>query len=156
MQGQWQLESPAREYLEQVHCCLDTDCFIALKSGEREEYKNTFRKEVKATECAFDRIREAFEKVAQDEASKLSTVLDIMLRSTNNLRRTHHRASGRRQGGVTMSYLCPHCNSFPMEDYVWWVSGRKKHRKRVVRDLWRVKRLEATRQASCGANRQKC
>ena len=24
-----------------------------------------------------------------------------------------------------MSYLCPHCNSFPMEDYVWWVFGRK-------------------------------
>ena len=26
MQGQWQLESPAREYLEQVRCCNDTDC----------------------------------------------------------------------------------------------------------------------------------
>ena len=26
-----------------------------------------------------------------------------------------------------MSYLCPHCSSFPMEDYVWWVSGEKKH-----------------------------
>ena len=24
-----------------------------------------------------------------------------------------------------MSYLCPHCFSFPLEDYVWWVSGRK-------------------------------
>ena len=24
-----------------------------------------------------------------------------------------------------MSYLCPHCNSFPSEDYVWWVSGGK-------------------------------
>ena len=24
-----------------------------------------------------------------------------------------------------MSYLCPHCNSFPLEDYVWWVSGGK-------------------------------
>ena len=23
-----------------------------------------------------------------------------------------------------MSYLCPHCNSFPLEDFVWWVSGR--------------------------------
>ena len=23
-----------------------------------------------------------------------------------------------------MSRLCPHCNSFPVEDYVWWVSGR--------------------------------
>ena len=44
IQGQWQLESPAREYLEQGHCCLDTDCFIALKSGEREEYKKHFQK----------------------------------------------------------------------------------------------------------------
>ena len=24
--GQWQLDSPAREYLEQVKCCHDTDC----------------------------------------------------------------------------------------------------------------------------------
>ena len=24
-----------------------------------------------------------------------------------------------------MSYLCPHCNSFPLEDYVWWVPGRE-------------------------------
>ena len=24
--GQWQLESPAREYLEQLKCCNDTDC----------------------------------------------------------------------------------------------------------------------------------
>ena len=39
IQGQWQLESPAREYLEQVKCCNDTDCthrmmkqgFLALK-----------------------------------------------------------------------------------------------------------------------------
>ena len=41
IQGQWQLESPAREYMEQVKCCSDTDCthrimkrgFLALKSG---------------------------------------------------------------------------------------------------------------------------
>ena len=41
IQGQWQLESPAREYLEQVECCNDTDCthrmmkhgFVAVKSG---------------------------------------------------------------------------------------------------------------------------
>ena len=25
IQGQWKLESPAREYLEQVKCCHDTD-----------------------------------------------------------------------------------------------------------------------------------
>ena len=27
--------------------------------------------------------------------------------------------------GSDRSHLCPHCNSFPLEDYVWWVSGRK-------------------------------
>ena len=26
IQGQWQQEPPAREYLEQVKCCHDTDC----------------------------------------------------------------------------------------------------------------------------------
>ena len=39
MQGQWQHESPAGKYLEQVQCCIDTDCtprvmkqaFFALK-----------------------------------------------------------------------------------------------------------------------------
>ena len=24
-----------------------------------------------------------------------------------------------------MSYFCPHCISYPLEDYIWWVSGRK-------------------------------
>ena len=47
IQGQWQLESPAREYLEQVRCCNDTDCthrmmkqsFLALVSGEWKSIK---------------------------------------------------------------------------------------------------------------------
>ena len=45
------------------------------------------RKEVKVSEWAFDRIKEAFEKVAKDEARKLSTVQEIMIRSTDYLRR---------------------------------------------------------------------
>ena len=28
---------------------------------------------------------------------------------------------------VTMSYLLPNCNSFPLEDYVWLVSAGRKH-----------------------------
>ena len=61
--------------------------------------------------------------MAKDEARKLSTVQEIMIRSTDYLRRIIAPAG--EQGGVTMSYLCPHCDSFLMEDYVWWVSGRK-------------------------------
>ena len=62
---------------------------------------------------AFDRIEEAFEKVASEEARTLSIVQEIMIRSTDYLRRSIASAGG--QGDVTVSQLCPHCNSFPME-----------------------------------------
>ena len=60
IQGQWQQESPAKEYLEQVKCCHDTDCiepmmkngFTALKNGTWEQIKETFRKRMKASEWA--------------------------------------------------------------------------------------------------------
>ena len=57
--------------------------------ARRGHGKNTkhFTTEVKATELAFDRIKEAFEKVAKDEARKLSTVQETMMRSTDYLRR---------------------------------------------------------------------
>ena len=78
---------------------------------------------LKASEWAFDRIKKASEKVAQDEAEKVSIVQEITLRSTDYLRRIIAPFGG--QGGVTMSHLCHHCNSFRLEDHVWWVSGRK-------------------------------
>ena len=51
--------------------------FTALKGGDREEDKNTFRKEVKVTEWAFERMKAAFEQVAKDEARKLSIVQEF-------------------------------------------------------------------------------
>ena len=98
--------------------------FTALKAGDWEEHKDIFRIYVKATEWAFDRIKEAFEKVTQNEAEKLSIVQEITIRSTDYLRCIIAPFGG--QGGVTMSYLCPNCNSFPLEDYIWWVSGEKE------------------------------
>ena len=93
MLGQ-QLESPVREYLEPVKCCNDADCthrmmkrgFFCVEKWRVGEYKITFRTEVKATGWAFDRMKEAFEQVAKDEARKLSTVQEIMIRSTDWLR----------------------------------------------------------------------
>ena len=73
--------------------------FTAVKGGDWEEYKNTFRKEVKVSEWALDRIKEAFELAAQDEARKMSIVQDIMIRSTDYLRRTIAPVGG--QGRVT-------------------------------------------------------
>ena len=83
-----------------------------MKSGEWKTYENTFRTEVKATEWAFGRIKEAFDKVAKNEAKRPSTVQEIMIRSTDYLRCII--APTGEQGGVTMSHLCPQCNSFPI------------------------------------------
>ena len=80
---------------------------------------------MRASEWAFDRIKEAFDLVAKDEAEKMSIVQEIMLKSTDYLLRIIAPVGG--QGGVTMSYRCPNCNSVPLEDYVWWISAGKKY-----------------------------
>ena len=113
-EGQWQQESPAKECLEQVKCCHDTDCnepmmkkcFSALKNGTKKKLQE------------------------KDESLRMGLRQDkmrrsVMLRSTDFLRRIIAPVGG--QGGVTMSYLCPHCNGFPREEYVWWVSAGKNH-----------------------------
>ena len=78
IQGQWQQESPAGEYLEQVKCCHDIDCnesmmkkgFTALKNGTWEEYKENFKEKMRASEWAFDRKKEAFNLVAKDDCGE--------------------------------------------------------------------------------------
>ena len=62
------------------------------------------------------------------EVVELEIVQEIMKRDTESVRRIIGAAVGK--GGVTVSYLCPHWDSFPLENYVWWVSGRKE------RDNW--------------------
>ena len=83
----------------------------------------------------FERIREAFEKVAKDEAGSLSIVQGIILKSTDFLRRIIAPARG--QGGVTLSYLCPHCNSFPLGGLHLVGIDLEEALQLVVRNLWR-------------------
>ena len=125
IQGQWQRESPAMAYLEQVKCCKDIDCtprmmkqaFLALKGEGTGEYtKISSESKRKPRNGLLTEQRKSSRRRKKDEARKLSTVQEIMLRSTDYLRRIIAPAGG--QGGVTMSYLCPHC---------WWVSPVKKH-----------------------------
>ena len=85
--------------------------FTALKNETWEEHKETFKEKMRASEWAFGKIKEAFDLVAKDEVEKMSIVQEITLKSTDYLRRIIALVGG--QGGVTMSYLCPNCNSFP-------------------------------------------
>ena len=74
---------------------------------------------------ALETIRDAHEKAVKEEAGRLGTARGILRKSTDFLRRTIAPVGG--SGGVTLSYICPHCNSFPLEDCICWVSTGKKH-----------------------------
>ena len=49
-------------------------------------------------------------------------VQQIQQKSTDFLKRIIVPVGGR--GGVTPAYVCPHCHSYPLEDYIWWVSTK--------------------------------
>ena len=99
-----------------VHSQLSTS-----EQQTREEYKETFKEKMKASEGAFDKTKEALDLAAQDEAKKVSGLQEIVFKNIDYLRRIIASVGG--QSKVTMSYVCPNCNSSPLEDYVWWVSG---------------------------------
>ena len=100
--------------------------YYAFKDGDSEEYQKIFKVELSATGWAFERTRELFENVAKDEAGSLSTAQGILLKSTDFLRRIIEPAGG--QGGVTLSYLCPHCVQLLSSGGLFcWVSTGKQH-----------------------------
>ena len=63
-------------------------------------------------------------------------VQGIMLKSTDFLRRVIAPVGG--QGGVTLSYLCPRCDSFPLKDYISGLNW-KEAVQLVARTWWRKK-----------------
>ena len=69
-------------------------------------------------------VRECKNEAEQEDEGRQSIAQDILRKGTDFLRRIIV-AEG--QGGVTLSYVCPHCH--PLEDYIWWVSAwhGKKH-----------------------------
>ena len=122
-------EAPV-EILEQVKGYPDTDCdaymmrrasCYAGKSGNCEGFKEEIWQKGKFSEWAYAGLKEAYDKVASEDVGRLSIAQDILRKSTDSLRRIV--APVDRMGGVTLSYVCPYCHCFPLEDYIWWVSS---------------------------------
>ena len=145
-----------REVLEQVSGNVDMGCsaqiirkrYIAIRDDIWEEFRKGCREKEKSSEWTPEKIREGCEKVAKDEIGRLGIVQKILGKSTDFLRRIIAPVGG----GVTLSHICPHCNSFPLEEYIWWVStghgdGNKKNMKHCC--WW------CTQQDSGGAARHK-
>ena len=105
--------------------------------NDAAKFKEEHRKEEKSSEWTLERIREAYEKGAKDVSGRLGIVQEILRKSTYFLRRAVAPVGG--MEGVTLSYVCPYCNSFPLEDCMWWVStGHEdgKNRKKEHCSWW--------------------
>ena len=72
------------------------------------------------------KIQECFYELRQEDDERKSIAQHILQKSTDFPRRI--KAPVGRQGGVTLSYVCPRCHHFQIEHRTWWVSTR--HRKR--------------------------
>ena len=73
--------------------------------------------------------------MAKDEAGRLTIVQKMMLSSTDYLRRIIAPAGG--QGGVTLSYLCPHYSSFSLGRLHLVGLSWQEAQQLVVCGLWR-------------------
>ena len=72
-------------------------------------FEEECRKEGKLCEWTFERIREACEKVAMDDIARLGTAPALCGGSSRQSTEWE---------GVVLSYVCPHCKCFPMDDYI--------------------------------------
>ena len=73
--------------------------------------------------------------MAKDEIGRLGIVQEILRKSTDFLRRVTAPVGG--MGGVTLSYVCPHCNSFPLAHCILVGIDREEALQLVVCNLWR-------------------
>ena len=142
IQGQWQQESPAREYLEQVKCCRDTDCnesmmkegFTALKTwnvgrisrdlqGQDESLRMGLRQDKRGVRLGSKGRGRKYEHCARDHASKYGPLAANHC-ALWRTRRSHNVVSVPKLQQVLSGRLrlVGHC----------W-----KNHKVVVRNLWR-------------------
>ena len=112
----WPRESPHKEVLE----------LLRESEGMRLEGTTVIRQAMKGGRaCDWSELLKS-DKLNAD-GDRRSIAHQILPKSTDVLRRIIVPVGG--QGGVTLSYVCPHCHRFPPEDNIWWVStehGKKQ------------------------------
>ena len=110
--------TPYREVLEQVERSADADRgpqmmrrgYLAMKNCSWEDFEERYRKEGKLCEWTFERIREAYEKVAQEDVGRLSIAEEILTISTDFLMRI---IASRRNGRSHFVVRLPALQLFP-------------------------------------------
>ena len=93
----------------------------AVKPGDWNNYLEVFFKDDRLSMWARVEVRECYNEVELEDEGRISIAQDILGKSTDFLRRLIAPSDG--AGGVTLSYVCPHCHCLQLEDYIWCVSS---------------------------------
>ena len=111
-------------------------------------------------QSGLEKRREAYQKLAKEEIGLLGIVQENLRKSTDFLRRIIAPVGGRE--GVTLSYICPHSNILPLEDYLAGIDWTRRQQQQeeealqlVVCGVLRQMRIESTHWDSGGAARHK-
>ena len=62
-------------------------------------------------------LKESYHQAEQEDVQSKNIVQQVLARSTDFLRLVISPVQ--RQGGITMSCVCPHCHRFLIEDFIW-------------------------------------
>ena len=97
IQGNWQKESPFKQYLELVKRGSDLSCdggsmcraYNAGRSGW-ESHKEEFQKDGGLSVWASMKVKECYDKVESEDTGRLSVAQDILRKSTDFLRESSH------------------------------------------------------------------
>ena len=160
----------SREVLEQVKRNADTDCgsqlmrrgYLAMKNGSWEEFKERYRgKKKKSSEWTLERMREAYEKVTNDEIGRLGIVQEILRKSTAFLRRVIAPVGGMESHFVVCR---PALQQFSFGGLLLvGIDGTRRRQQQkedalqlVVCGMWRQIRMESAQQDTGCAARYQC
>ena len=112
--------------------------YCARWSGDWENYLEEFLGNGKIGVWASVKVRDCISEVEQEDEGWLSIAQAILRKSTDFLRRIIAPVDG--MGGVTLSYVCPHCHCFPLDGHIWSVSSGhgdvKKKKKKKQCNWW--------------------
>ena len=119
-------ESPLKEELEllrkrngmRLEGTMIRQAMEAGKAGDWSELLKSDKLDARTSA----KLRECYYEVRQEDDERKSIVHQTLQKSTDFLRSIIVPLGG--QGEVTLSYVCPHCHRYPVEDYIWWVSTR--------------------------------
>ena len=137
--GQWQQEYSSREILEDARRNEDMVCsseilrrsYLAIRDSRCEEIQEECiekgKSSVRALETTSDAPREGGKRRSWTIGHRTG---NLEKKSTDFLRRIIAPVGG--SGGVTLLYICTHCNSFLLDVCIWWQALQL-----VVCNLWR-------------------